>query len=259
MIVPYGPLHTLPFHALYDGTRFLAETFQISYLPTSNLLTHTNSSPENAASPPTSATPLVFGYSGKGHLLHALQEAQTLAQILDARCYLEEEATITCLNEQTPGSPIIHIATHGHSRLDSPNFSAVTLADGRFSAIDAFSLNLQDCELVTLSGCDTGLALTGGGDEQLGLARAFLAAGAQSLVVSLWPVEDSATSTLMQLFYQNLLQGASRVQALSEAQRSFIQSSKIAHTHPYYWAAFRLVGETGPLRYSTKKTEQHSR
>lgn len=244
IIVPYGPLHTLPFHALYDGTRFLIEQFQISYLPTSNLLSPTTHSTTEAD---TRKTPLVFCYSGKGQLQHALAEANMLAQMLEARSYLEEEATIAHLSEQAPGSPIIHIATHGHSRLDAPNFSAVTLADGRFSAIDAFSLDLRNCELVTLSGCETGLALIGGGDEQLGLGRAFLAAGAQSLVISLWPVEDSATSELMQNFYQHLLQGASRVQALGEAQRQLIHSSTLAHTHPYYWAAFRLVGQTGPL------------
>lgn len=252
IIVPYGPLHTLPFHALYDGTHFLVEQFQISYLPASNLLAQAETPTTDAASSKSFQSPLVFGYSGQGHLQHALEEAKTLATILDARCYLEAEATIAQLSEQAQGSPIIHLATHGHSRLDAPNFSAVTLADGRFSAIDAFSLDLQDCELLTLSGCETGLALSSGGDEQMGLGRAFLASGAHSLVMSLWPVEDSATSELMQLFYQNLLRGASKVQALCDAQRALIQGTKTAHTHPYYWAAFRLVGETGPLRYMEK-------
>jgi CHAT domain-containing protein len=60
-------------------------------------------------------------------------------------------------------------------------------------------------------------------------------------------VEDSATSELMQLFYQKLLQGASKVQALCDAQRAFIQGTASARTHPYYWAAFHLVGQTDPL------------
>ncbi len=249
IIVPYGPLHTLPFHALYDGTHFLVEQFQMSYLSASNLLTQVEASAASAISSISVQHPLVFGYSGQGHLQHALEEAKLLTNILDARCYLEEEATIARLSEQAPGSPIIHLATHGYSRLDAPNFSAVSLADGRFNTIDAFNLDLRGCELVTLSGCETGLALSGGGDEQLGLGRAFLASGAHTLVMSLWPVEDSATSELMQRFYQNLLLGYSKVQALCEAQRVLIQGMNTAHTHPYYWAAFRLVGETGPLRY----------
>ena len=171
--------------------------------------------------------------------------------MLDGRCFLEGEATIARLIEQAPGSPIIHLATHGQSRLDTPNFSSVLLADGRFTAIDAFSLHLKACELVTLSGCETGLALSGGGDEQLGLGRAFLAAGARSLVMSLWSVEDAATSTFMQIFYRHLLRGESKVQALRAAQCAFIAHTDSSHVHPYYWAAFRLVGDTGPLQHVT--------
>ena len=252
-IVPYGPLHTLPFHALYDGSRYLVEDYQVSYLPVSSLL---KSSAEvdttfGNRKPPTLASgrPLILGYSGHGHLQRALEEAKTLATLLEGRCYLEDEATIARLIEEAPGSPIIHMATHGHSRLDAPNFSSVLLADGRFNAIDAFSLDLRDCELVTLSGCETGLALIGGGDEQLGLGRAFLAAGAKTLVMSLWPVEDNATNELMQLFYQNLLRGESKVEALKNAQCTLLYRSGSIYTHPYYWSAFRLVGEVGPLNY----------
>jgi CHAT domain-containing protein len=254
-IIPYGPLHQLPFHALYDGSRFLIEDFQVSYLPASSLLNITT----GHASAGTSQMPLVFGYSGHGHLQRALEEAKTLATLLDGRCYLEDDATIARLIEVAPGSPIIHLATHGHSRLDAPNFSSVLLADGRFTAMDAFSLNLKGCELVTLSGCETGLALSGGGDEQLGLGRAFLAAGANTLVMSLWPVEDAATNELMQLFYQNLLRGESKVEALCSAQCALIQRTASTSSHPYFWAAFRLVGNVGPLRYQGTQQQSFTR
>ncbi|HZS76035.1 MAG TPA: CHAT domain-containing protein [Ktedonobacteraceae bacterium] len=246
-IVPYGPLHTVPFHALYDGSRYLIEDFQVDYLPASSmLLAHARD-----ITPSPSKPPLIFGYSDHGHLQRAIEEAGTVAAMLTGRCYLDEEASIARLIEEAPGSPLIHLATHGHSRLDAPNFSSILLADGRFNAIDAFSLDLQGCELVTLSGCETGLALTGGGDEQLGLGRAFLAAGAQSLLMSLWPVEDQATNELMQLFYQHLLEGRNKAQALQGAQCSLLHKG-MHYVHPYYWAAFRLVGNTGPLQFPTR-------
>jgi CHAT domain-containing protein len=81
----------------------------------------------------------------------------------------------------------------------------------------------------------------------LGLGRAFLAAGASSYVMSLWSVEDQATSELMQLFYQNLLHGDSKVEALRSAQCSFLHHTSPIYTHPYFWAAFRLVGNAGRL------------
>jgi CHAT domain-containing protein len=257
-IVPYGPLHKLPFHALHDGSRYLIEDFQINYLPSSSILMHleTHESEQHVSSTFTGVSirpPLVFGYSDNGHLQRVQDEAKAVASLLNGQCYLEGEATIARLIEQAPGSSIIHLATHGQSRLDAPNFSYMLLADGQFNAIDAFSLDLKACELVTLSGCETGLALSGGGDEQLGLGRAFLAAGATSLVMSLWPVEDNATNELMKLFYQHLLKGESKVQALRAAQCQLLQNTSSCYTHPYYWAAFRLVGEVGPLKSQRAK------
>lgn len=253
-IVPYGPLFNLPFHALYDGSHFLVEHYQINYLPASTLLTHLDTLQSERArrfdsARGATAPPLVLGFSGHGQLPRVRQEAQTVTALLDGRCYLESEATITHLIELAPGSPVIHIATHGHSRLDAPNFSSIRLADGQLNAIDAFSLNLRECELVTLSGCETGLSMSGGGDEQLGLGRAFLATGTASLVMSLWPVEDNATNELMQLFYEGLLNGESKGEALRVAQCSLLRRTDPAYSHPYFWAAFRLVGDTGRLLF----------
>ena len=253
-IVPYGPLHKLPFHALYDGTRFLIEDFQVSYLPASSLLMHLSPNANEPAlhEESTIKPPVVLGYSGNGDLRRVRDEAEAIAEMLKGRCYLEDEATIARLIEEAPGSPVIHLATHGKSRLDAPNFSYVRLADGQLNAIDAFSLDLKRCELVTLSGCETGLALSSGGDEQLGLGRAFLASGAASLVISLWPVEDNATNELMKLFYQHLLNGENKSQALRAAQCSLMRQEP-AYAHPYFWAAFRLVGDTGPVRYERER------
>jgi len=253
-IVPYGPLHKLPFHALYNGSHFLIEDFRINYLPTSSFITRlgTREGEQSIRSVDielSSTPPLVLGYSGKGHLQRVLDEAKKVASLLDGHCYLEEEATIARLIEQASDSPIIHLATHGQSRLDAPNFSYVLLSDGQLNAIDAFNLNLNGCELVTLSGCETGLSLISGGDEQLGLGRAFLAAGADSLVMSLWQVEDNATNELMQLFYKYLLQGESKVQALRAAQCWLLRQEPSIYNHPYFWASFRLVGGTGPLNF----------
>ena len=261
-IVPYGPLSNLPFHALYDGSHFLVEHYQINYLPASSILVHLDTlqrerARHSAHAQEAAVPPIILGFSGHGQLQRVRQEAETVAALLDGRCYLESEATIARLIALAPGSPAIHIATHGHSKLDAPNFSYIRLADGQLNAIDAFSLDLRECELVTLSGCETGLSLSGGGDEQLGLGRAFLAAGTASLVMSLWPVEDNATNELMRLFYEGLLNGASKGEALRAAQCSLLRRTGSTGLHPYFWAAFRLVGDTGRLLYK-KDDEQPS-
>lgn len=252
-IVPYGPLHALPFHTLFNGSQYLIERFQVNYLPAGSMLLHQHASTQRRQRRARNDSPLIFGFSQDGRLQRVRDEARTVAGLLDGRCYLDEAATISQLTRLVPHCALIHIATHGQSRLDAPNFSYVRLADGQFNAIDAFSLDLQGCELVTLSGCETGLALSGGGDEQLGLGRAFLAAGASSLVMSLWPVEDTATNKLMEFFYRRLLEGDSKIAALRAAQCHLLQQTSSIYTHPYFWAAFRLVGNGGPLYYKEDK------
>jgi CHAT domain-containing protein len=79
------------------------------------------------------------------------------------------------------------------------------------------------------------------GDEQFGLVRGFLAAGARAVAASLWPADDAATAALMVSFYTRLAQGTPPAAALRAAQ----QQTREAYPHPYYWAAFVLIGTRG--------------
>ena len=113
------------------------------------------------------------------------------------------------------------------------------------TTLDIFNLRLQ-ATLVTLSACNTGQSLIGGGDELLGLLRAFLYAGAASVVVSHWRIDDAATHRVMVAFYQRLVAGESKAAALRTAQRQSLYNAG-SLTHPYTWAAFFLVGDPGNL------------
>jgi CHAT domain-containing protein len=98
--------------------------------------------------------------------------------------------------------------------------------------------------LVTLSACETGRAVIGGGDELVGLARAFLYAGAAGLLVSQWRVDDASTAALMTRFYGALRSGAGRAEALRTAQCAFLSQGppENGHQHPFFWAGFQLIG-----------------
>ncbi len=106
-------------------------------------------------------------------------------------------------------------------RSDSPLFSGLALADGWLTTMDVFNLRLR-ASLVTLSACQTGRTVVGGGDELMGLMRTFLSAGASSLLMSLWSVEDRSTARLMTTLYAGLKAGESKRTALQAAQRAFI-------------------------------------
>ena len=252
LLVPYGALHTLPFHALYNGQRYLIERCEIAYLPSAAmLLLHESRHATSRADADRSGRALVLGHSDGGRLPYTLQEAERVAVLLKSGCYLEERATIEKLSSSAGVHTIIHLAAHGKNRPDAPDFSYLQLADGQLNTVDVFNLDLP-AELVTLSGCETGLVTIGGGDELLGLSRGFFYAGARSLLISLWLVEDASTAQLMEQFYQGVLEGQSRAGALRSAQRALLTAAREGSrpsgwTHPYFWAPFRLVGAAGPI------------
>ena len=116
-------------------------------------------------------------------------------------------------------------------------FSAFRLANNWLNFYDVCSLRLPSA-MVILSGCSTGANRTFAGDEILGLVRGFLSAGAASLIVSLWDVNDPATAKLMEAFYERIKEGVSARQALREAALKARQ----LYAHPYYWAPFVFIG-----------------
>ncbi|HEX6480701.1 MAG TPA: CHAT domain-containing protein [Ktedonobacteraceae bacterium] len=251
-IVPYGMLHYLPFHCLFDGVQFMVERLDVSYLPAAALLDICRQRGQRIqAKGANLSDSLVMGLSDNGRLAFAMQEARAVAKRLDAPCLLNEAATTAALQQAGPRSPIVHIAAHGMFRLDAPNFSHIKLADRQLSTIEVFNLDLSSCSLVTLSACETGRAIIGGVDEVIGLGRGFLYAGAASLLPTLWKVDDASSAELMEMFYQALLSDYSKAAALAGAQRAFLARSRTSirpyHIHPYFWAAFHLIGDPGPL------------
>ena len=116
-------------------------------------------------------------------------------------------------------------------------FSSIRLGDGHLSLFDLYQLPLA-ADLVTLSGCSTGLNVVVGGDELFGLIRGLLSAGAGSVLVSLWDVSDRSTADYMTAFYRSLEAGQNKAQAV----RTAIREVRKHYEHPYFWAPFVLVG-----------------
>lgn len=252
IIVPYGMLHYLPFHCLFDGVQFVVEHRDVSYLPAGALLDICRQRGERitAKRMPLSNS-LVMGLSDSGRLAYAMHEAGVVAKQLGTQPALNELATASLLQQVGARSPIVHIAAHGLFRLDAPNFSYIKLADRQLSTIEVFNLDLSSCSLVTLSACETGRAVVGGVDEVIGLGRGFLYAGAASLLPTLWKVDDASSAELMEMFYQALMSDLGKAAALAGAQRAFLAHARTSvrpyRVHPYFWAGFHLIGDHGPL------------
>jgi len=196
----------------------------------------------------------------------------------DTNLLTETRATEQALKSVT-APRLLHIATHGffledtqtvvaasprptqainaNAKIENPLLrSGLALAganlrgdasgdDGILTALEATGLNLWGTKLVVLSACDTGVGEVRNGEGVYGLRRAFVLAGAESLVMSLWPVSDYSTRILMTNYYKNLKQGMGRGAALRQVQLEMLKRNR--QLHPFYWANFIQAGEWANL------------
>lgn len=234
VVVPHRSLHYLPFAALHDGQAWLAQQHEISMAPSATLWLAGRAAPLR---PPRRA--LAVGHGGS-NLPQVAAELQAVAAALDGHASVIDSAFATqdALRAALPGHDVLHLACHGQFRADNPSFSALELADGALTLLDAQRLPVAGM-LVALSACETGLSHVAPGDELLGLVRGFLLAGAPTVLASLWMVDDTSTARLMRSFYSRLGAGERPAAALRAAQLEQAQEG----AHPFHWAAFALHGQ----------------
>jgi tetratricopeptide (TPR) repeat protein len=239
IIVSHGPLHALPFHALRLHGHYLIETQAISYAPSAAVLKYCWKKPAQPVNQrPFSGKPLLVGVPDE-RISHVADEIKTLSELLvDAEVLLGEQATFARVCRSTASCGVFHLAAHGLFRPEAPLLSSIRLADQWLAVQDIYNLDLSSTTLVTLSACETGLGHDAGGDDLVGLVRGFLYAGAASLIVSLWTVDDESMTHLVTNFYTQWLAGNSKVQSLRQAQLALLKE----YEHPYYWAPLILVG-----------------
>jgi CHAT domain-containing protein len=232
VIVPHGVLHRLPFQALFDGERYLIDKFTISYAPSGTVHALCHDRPNNS-----DGAALVMGiHDAAAPLIR--DEAIALAEIIPkADLLLDADATAAALQSRGAHCRLIHIATHGYYRQDSPMFSGIRLGDSILSLYDLYRFKLP-VALITLSGCVTGLSTVAGGDELLGLIRGLIFAGAKAALLTLWDVQDRSTLEFMVSFYRYLNDGEVKASALRKAVLDLRQR----YLHPYHWAPFSLIG-----------------
>lgn len=234
LIVPHGPLHHVPFQALFDGRTFLIERHDLSYAPSATTLA------VQRMKAPRQEQALIVGVPTPA-LPHIAEEVAAVAACRRAPVVLLEGAASRArFLVEAPRSRSVHLATHAIFRADNPLFSAVRLSDDWLTVSDIYGLDLA-ADLVVLSACETGASAVLHGDELIGLTRGFLYAGARSLVASLWAASDAATAALMASFYTAMEAESGVRRALRTAQRE----AMARNPHPYYWAPFILSGQPG--------------
>jgi CHAT domain-containing protein len=229
IVVPYSVGHLLPLHALPWRGQPLAAACTITYLPSASFIQflRLDAAPTQSRRILTVGNPADMRYQELGRaaperlasLPAAEIEAAYIASLFpNSTALLGQQATAAAVRAAINDYSILHFATHGHLSADVPLLSAIMLAGGdTLTVYELMGLHMH-ADLVVLSACRTGQGATTPGDDVLGLTRALLSAGARAALVSLWPVDDVATSLLMGAFYRELQQGQPPRAALQLAQ-----------------------------------------
>jgi len=244
IFIPHESLFLVPFPALQDANgQYLIEKHTMLTAPSIQVLALTR---QQKAKTTKANTALVVGNpvmpEGLAPLPGAELEARQVAQLLNTQPILGVRAVKTTIVQKMPQARIIHLATHGifdsYRGLGSSIALASSATDAGFlTAEEILNLNLA-ADLVVLSACDTGRGqLTG--DGVIGLSRSLISAGASSVLVSLWAVNDDSTAVLMTEFYQILQQQPNKAKALRKAMLMTLKK----YPNPIDWAAFTLIGE----------------
>ena len=252
-LVPDECLYYLPFESLFDGHRYIAEKYEITYAPSALIAHSLQTWPR--ASVDRIAVFYKSQFTGNRHRSARLEdlpyvelESERIKTLFGDRAEI-----VSGINLKKPSFPdsvlthstIVHFAAHGVNNPERPELSAIDLfstdsVDGLLTAGEIQKMNLNG-KLVVLSACETSAGSLLKGEGMLGLTRSFMIAGASSIVASMWNVYDESTAEFMKIFYsQKEVKRLSISRALQETKISMIKDQK--WSDPAFWAPFVLWG-----------------
>jgi CHAT domain-containing protein len=277
LIVPGGVLGYLPFEALLTAPvkesnmdffdyPYLLKNHSISYnysathwqklLRTERLLASENFA---GFAPNFMGTDTLLSRSeGFGKLQFNRREIEQILKIMQGKPFLNKEATVANFMKYANKYRILHLATHGVANDQTGDYSYLAFyqdSDSLTTDIiyvkDLYNLQLA-AEMVVLSACETAIGEFQRGEGIVSLARGFFYAGSQSIVTTLWKLDDKSSLELMPAFYQNIEKGMTKDVALQQAKLSFLENNQDFRGHPLYWASFVPVGNMEGLDLAEK-------
>ncbi len=271
IIVPDGILNRVPFSAMMDDEgEFLVRSHEISYAPSGTVLTLMRARHADIAKSLLAVGNVPYqAKNSKGswlpNILRGVTELRrdqlgplpsTDDEVQSIRSYMGGDGVVLSGKAATESAfktqaarkyGTIHLAVHAIADQTNPDRAALIFApekksgdDGLLQVREIQNLPLNRTDLVTLSACDTSMGRVEGQEGVSSIVYAFLYAGANSAVASLWTAEDSSTAALMKSFYRHLSAGETKSGALRSAQLEFLARGS---QPPFYWASFQLIGD----------------
>lgn len=183
----------------------------------------------------------------------ARKEAEFVTQLAGGRLYENNNALETVFKNEAGNYDIIHLAMHTLLNDKDPMHSTLIFSqgtdkenDGYLKTFEIYGINLK-ARMVVLSSCNTGTGMLSNGEGIISLARGFMFSGSQSVVMSMWEIEDKSGTDIVEKFYENLKKGMTKSHALKEARKDFLKGSDQLRSHPYFWSTLVIYGDNRPL------------
>ena len=261
ILVLEGPLCLLPYAAFVDSnSKYLSESFRIRVIPSLTSLKLITDCPADyhfQSGALLVGDPWVQEYTYKGRKLHQLpcarEEVEMIGRILNTETLTGTAATKDAVLQRLSSVALVHIAAHGRMETGEIALAPNNTRESEIPTEKDFLLTMADvlrvqirARLVVLSCCHSGRGEIKA-EGVVGIARAFMGAGARSVLVSLWAINDEATLEFMKSFYQHLAEGKSASEALKQAMKCMRESDKFSEVK--HWAPFVLIGDDVTLEF----------
>ncbi|XP_078361417.1 tetratricopeptide repeat protein 28-like [Oculina patagonica] len=270
IIVPDGPLHLVPFAAFVDKhSRYLSESVRMRVIPSLSSLKLIADCPESyhaksgallVGDPCLEEITNIFGKPKLAQLPYAREEVRMIGEILNSASLTGKEATKDEVLKRISSVALVHIAAHGEAGSGEIVLAPNPTRKNQFPIKDDYILKISDVQaiqlrarLVVLSCCHSGEGEVKA-EGVVGIARAFLGAGARSVLVSLWTIDGEATMEFMKSFYHNLSAGNSACVSLRQTMKCLRESDDFSAVK--YWAPFVLIGDDVTLEFGEEQKEQ---
>ncbi len=188
---------------------------------------------------------------------YARHEAEFVADISNGKLYINNDATESLFKAESGKYDIIHLAMHTIMNDRMPMYSKMIFSqddkgeDGFLNTYEIYGIPLK-ARMVVLSSCNTGAGRSYSGEGILSLARGFIYSGSQSVIMSLWEIEDRSGTDVVIKFYRNLKAGRSKSESLRKARLSYLKKADQLRSHPYFWSSLVVFGNNSPVYFSWK-------
>ncbi|PLX10984.1 MAG: hypothetical protein C0598_09260 [Marinilabiliales bacterium] len=195
-------------------------------------------------------------------LPYAHREVENLNKEFGGKVYAGKQAIKNKFLETASGYDVLHLAMHTLINDSMPMYSKLVFTPESglnenqvfLNTSEVYKMNLK-ASMVTLSACNTGAGILKKGEGIMSLARGFVFAGVPSVIMTLWEVQDENGLEIMQLFYKHLSEGYRKDKAMQLAKMEVLNSSNMVKSHPNYWSAYIITGDTGELNIGNKKND----